>query len=239
VAIALVMGAATLACRPGSGGDDGSSSSGFSWGFGGRRGPAYELDQVERAVPPAGAEPTCPKEDLVPYKGEVLRYERPATVHRALPERLARFEAIARDVGVEIYGRPPSVVHHAGAFACRTTQSGRYLSEHALGNALDVEGFSFGPMPKAERAALASQGRPLPPRAEGGLRIRVHDAWQPDGPEHAKRFFALLLERLRARDDIFRAIIGPPDPSHPRHLHLDVGLWSYSRYEPPTASGGG
>jgi hypothetical protein len=213
LALALVLG--SLGCA--------RDASAHSWSW--RPGPAYALDSVPRVVPPEGSAPACPKDDLVTYRGSAIRYHAPVTVHAALIERLDRFENVAREVAIEVYGRPPATLHHGGAFACRTTKSGRYLSEHALGNALDVEGFSFAAVSKSQSAPE--------PRTHGSFRIRVSDAWREDGPAHAKRFFALLLERLREKEDVFRAIIGPPDPSHTGHLHFDVGLWAYSRFEEP------
>jgi hypothetical protein len=97
--------------------------------------------------------------------------------------------------------------------------SGRY-SEHAFGNALDLEGFSF---------SAGDDGQPA-------VRVRVREAWSEDGSSDAKRFFARLLARLEDRDDVFRAIVGPPAESHEDHLHLDMGPWSYSRYASPIRS---
>jgi hypothetical protein len=179
---------------------------------------AYALDGRDRSRP-ADGKVACTPDELVTYRGSELRYAVPVQVHPSFTARLERFERIARDVGIEVYGRAPKTVHHGGAYACRAMPSGRY-SEHAFGNALDLEGFSF---------AAAGKGRPA-------VRIRVADAWSEKGSPQAKRFFALLLERLDDRDDVFRAIVGPPDPSHRDHLHLDMGPWSYSRYASPMRS---
>jgi hypothetical protein len=176
---------------------------------------SYPLDALDRSPPPSG-KPSCSPEDLVRYRGEVVRYATPVMVHPAFVSRLARFEQIAQEVAIEIYGRAPKTLHHGGAYACRTMPSGRY-SEHAFGNALDLEGFEF---------AAAGKGSPA-------FRIRVTDGWREKGPLRTKQFFARLLERLDERDDVFRAIVGPPDPSHTGHLHLDAGRWSYSRYAKP------
>src|SRR5688572_17222798 len=110
---------------------------------------SYALDDVDRSPPARGRAPTCPTTELVTYRGTNLPYDAPLTVHPAFAEPLSRFESIAREVGVEVYGRAPRLVHHDGAFACRTTYTWRRWSEHAFGNAVDIEGFSF---PAAARA---------------------------------------------------------------------------------------
>jgi hypothetical protein len=186
------------------------------------RGPDYALDDVDRSPPSKGQRPVCSTKDLVLHRGKFVRYDAPVNVHTAFAERLVRFEEIVRDVGVEVYGRAPKVLHHGGAFACRTTESGIRWSEHAFGNALDLEGFTFD----------ATRDKTVDPKLRGVLRLHVSEAWRDGGSEHTKKFFALLLERLRARDDVFRAVIGPPDPVHKTHLHLDVGPWAYTRYAP-------
>ena len=184
---------------------------------------SYVLDDVDRSPPAKGRRPVCATADLVTYKGKLLRYEAPVTVHAAFAERLTRFEEVVRDVGIDVYGRAPKTLHHGGAFSCRTTQSGIRWSEHALGNALDLEGFTFAP----------TNDKKVDPKLRGPLRLHVGEVWRDGSAAHAKRFFALLVERLRARDDVFRAIIGPPDPVHTTHLHLDAGRWTYARLRMP------
>jgi hypothetical protein len=156
----------------------------------------------------------------------------PASVHRAFVERLARFELVVAEVAVEVYGRPPKVLHHAGGYMCRTSWRGR-LSEHAFGNALDLGGFTFGAIAKGDLARLHERGVELAPSERRSFRIGVGETWRAAGDTNAKRFFTLLLERVRARDDVFRGMIGPPDPAHTTHLHLDAGPWAFSRYVPP------
>jgi hypothetical protein len=176
---------------------------------------SYPLDARDRSAP-VDRKAKCTPDELVTYRGEALRYSAPVQVHPAFTERLQRFERIASEVGIEVYGRAPTKLNHGGAYSCRTMPSGRY-SEHAFGNALDLEGFTF---------AAAGKGQPA-------VRIRVAEAWSEKGSPQAKRFFARLLERLDEREDVFRAIVGPPDEAHRDHLHLDMGPWSYSRYASP------
>jgi hypothetical protein len=196
------------------------------------RAPDYVLDDHARVAPIGKGHPVCSHDDFVTYRGVAFRYEVPATIHAAFAARLTRFEEVVRDVAIEVYGRAPKLLHHAGGFSCRITKRGR-LSEHALGNALDVAGFTFAPLTKAETARLRELGTELPAAQRRGFRIDVGPSWAPAGPAHAKRFYAMLLQRVRARDDVFRGMIGPPDPEHRTHLHLDAGPWAFSRYELP------
>ena len=47
---------------------------------------------------------------------------------------------------------PPKRLRHIGTFACRRIRTyPNYLSEHALGNAIDIEGFEFGPLDRRAR----------------------------------------------------------------------------------------
>ena len=176
-------------------------------------GARYALDDRDRTAPVDGRA-RCAPEELVLHRGSAVRYAAPVKVHPAFVSRLERFEQIAREVGIEVYGRAPRTLHHGGAYACRTMPSGRY-SEHAFGNALDLEGFTFPAAGKGKRE----------------VRVHVSEGWSERGAPEAKRFLARLLARLDDHD-VFRAIVGPPDPTHRDHLHLDAGPWSYQRYAP-------
>lgn len=199
----------------------------------------YALDELDRSGPERGKKPSCERASILAYRGTTVRYEVPASVHAAFVTRLARFEEVVAEVGTEVYGRAPKLLHHAGGYMCRTTWRGR-LSEHALGNALDVGGFTFPAIAKNDLAALAARGVELTAAERRGFRVDVGTTWRatttqaPRAQAQAKRFFALLLERVRARPDVFRGMIGPPDPAHTTHLHLDAGPWSFSRYAPPS-----
>ncbi len=208
----------------------------WTWPFGDPntpKAPEYELDPRDRSPPARDPKkpPACDTSDLVEYRGLVLRYDAPVRVHPAFVERLIRFERVVREVALEVYGRAPRLLHHGGAFSCRTTATGRRWSEHAFGNALDVEGFSFEPLGRA-----ASSRSDIEPARRPAFRVRVGPAWASEGRSIDKRFFSTLIERLRARRDVFRGIIGPPDPAHTTHLHLDVGPWSYARVMLPFGS---
>jgi hypothetical protein len=188
------------------------------------RGDGYPLDTVDRWMDP-GERVECDRAGLTSYKGTKLRYSGAVLVNPAFQERLMRFEDVVSEVAREVYGREPRRIRHYGAFSCRPTRRrARLVSEHALGNALDVVGFDFGPATKAA---------PLQPGLAKALRhpfeVRVARHWGKEAgiaATHA-RFLSLLTDRLRERPDIFRSMFGPGHGGHDDHLHLDVSPWRY------------
>lgn len=194
-------------------------------------GEAYELDAVSRAAPAP-----CRPELLRVYRGERVRLEPPITVAAPFERRVARFEVLVAEVGRRVYGRAPTRILNAGAYACRAVaHRNERLSEHALGNALDVIGFRFpvldrdAPGGGAENVALE-----LPRALERGFTITIardypHATARADAVSARHRlFFEALASGLR-QADIFRGMLGPSDPHHATHLHLDMGPWSYER----------
>jgi hypothetical protein len=181
--------------------------------------PAYGLDSVARSAPSAGDLP-CPKVDLVDYRGDVVRYTAPIRVYTGFVARLAAFERIVRDVGIEVYGRAPQRVVQLGGYSCRRmrTYSG-WLSEHALGNAIDVQGFDFGHLPKDAKLPAG-----LDRIFANGFEVRVLGHWGKKvghAAVHA-RFLRTLAQRLIGRDDVFRVLLGPGYPGHANHFHFDM-----------------
>ncbi len=180
------------------------------------------LDDVARVVEPKGPI-QCPKIALVSYRGDVIRYASPLRVNADFRDRLRRFEAVVRETAVEVYGRAPSQITHLGSFNCRRIRTWPdYLSEHGLGNALDVSGFVFPPLPRRAQAPVD-----LPRQLTRGFRVRIDPDWQgTDGAAalHA-RFLHTLTQRLVARLDIFRVMLGPAYPGHKNHFHFDCAPW--------------
>lgn len=180
---------------------------------------AYALDGLSREVPTTGRV-SCPDVELTRYEGEVLRYHKATRVYVGFAERLRRFEEVARDVAVEVYGRAPRRVVHLGTYHCR--RIGGYpnlISEHGLGNGIDVAGFDFPALP---RAAALPEG--LPRTLRKAFQVRMKDHWTGDrgaGAVHA-RFLHTLAQRLIARDDVFRVLLGPAWPGHHDHFHFDM-----------------
>jgi hypothetical protein len=184
----------------------------------------YALDGVDRWLSD-GERPACDKSEIVAYGGTRLRYAGPVFVNPAFRERLARFETVVAEVAREVYGREPRRIRHLGAYNCRAVRTIHHLlSEHSLGNALDVLGFDFGPATKTTPLVAG-----LAPALRYPFEVRVLRHWNKTTGINAihARFLATLTERLAARPDIFRSMFGPGHVGHADHLHLDVSPWRY------------
>jgi hypothetical protein len=193
------------------------------------RGDAYALDDVERFIED-GERPECDPRSLVRHGGTHLRYRSSVQVNRAFVERLERFERLVGDVATEIYGRAPSRLQHLGAYSCRPSRRRSYrLSEHALGNAIDVMGFDFA---RAARAEVLPAG--LPKALRGAFQVRIERHWTGDSDDPAAaahaRFLHELSARLSERRDVFRVMIGPSRRDHADHFHLDMSPWRYVHF---------
>lgn len=188
------------------------------------RGDPYALDAVDRWLEP-GVKLKCDRSQLKSYRGTSLRYYGAVLVSPSFQERLVRFEEVVREVSREVYGREPQRIRHLGAFACRSTRNrSRLMSEHALGNALDLSGFDFG---SATKATPLPEG--LPKALRHSFQVRVGRHWAATsgvGAVHS-RFLTTLAERLQQRPDVFRSMFGPGHGGHDDHLHLDVSPWRY------------
>jgi hypothetical protein len=193
------------------------------------RGDAYVLDPIERLIG-AGARIECDSSGMVNHRGELLPYQSAVRVNPAFRERLVRFEQVVIDVATEVYGRAPARLRHFGAYVCRSTRNHSYrMSEHALGNAIDVAGFDFARAKKQEPLAVG-----LPSELRGPFQIRVARHWKArDGKPAAavhSRFLHELAARLSDRSDIFRGMIGPSRSDHSDHFHLDMSPWRYVHF---------
>ena len=174
---------------------------------------AYPLDELPRSVVGTAR---CPDVKLETYSGSAIRYSKPTRIYVGFAESLRGFEEIARDAALEVYGRAPRRLRHLGTYSCRAIRGIRsLLSEHALGNAIDVEGFDFGPAPRGGKA---------PRGLRGAFTVRIEKHWNGHDGAAAlhSRFLHLVAERTIARPDLFRVILGPSYPGHHNHFHLDV-----------------
>ena len=146
-------------------------------------------------------------------------------MHPAFAERLARLERAAIEVGEEVYGRAPSRIRHMGAYVCRKSRfRPRRISEHALGNAIDVLGFDFSPAKSAQAAEH------LPPGLRWSFQVSVARHWTPRA-DAASALHAQFLKKLTERvleDSIFRVALGPSHRGHHDHFHFDMSPWTYS-----------
>jgi hypothetical protein len=189
-------------------------------------GDAYELDSIPRRLLDPRARVACAKEGLVEYRGKVVRYHGPVVVSAVFQPRLERFEAVLAEVAREVYGRAPRRVRHLGAYVCRRSRTRTHMvSEHALGNAIDVLGFDFAPASKTEPLPSG-----LPKALRGPFEVRVARHWERSVPpivEVHARFLRTLTERLAERQDIFRSMFGPGHRGHADHFHFDMSPWRY------------
>lgn len=196
----------------------------WSWlGFNRARGDAYPLDNVARRLEPK-TRVRCDPKALVAYKGSSVTYAGQVHVDPAFVERLKRFEEVVVDVSQEVYGRAPAKLIHAGAYSCRTSRNrSTRISEHALGNALDVVGFSFTGVSKAQRETT-------PPLARGSFRVSVAQHWNAERSEVGRlhrHFLRTLADRV-VEAGVFRVALGPSHPGHADHLHFDMSPWTYT-----------
>jgi hypothetical protein len=178
----------------------------------------YPLDSIARVLDPGAALP-CADTKLVVHRSSWLRYSRPPRVHPAFSARLSGLESLVNEVAVQFYGRPPRTLVHLGTHNCRRMR--RYpdwLSEHALGNAIDLAGFDFGP---AHRDQPLPVGAPRALRRGFGVRMDAHWNGRRGAAALHGQFLQELARRLIARPDLFSVVLGPAWPGHHNHLHLD------------------
>jgi hypothetical protein len=160
----------------------------------------------------------CDRGSMERYAGDTVPYHSKVTVHPAFRERLQRFEKIVKAVAVEVYGRTPRRTVHIGTYNCRRIRGyPNLMSEHALGNAIDVAGFDFGPLPRG-----ATAPDKLSKRHHRAFKVRMKRHWDATGRDgrHA-RFLRTVAKRTIAAD-IFRVLLGPAWPGHDDHFHFDM-----------------
>jgi extensin-like protein len=182
--------------------------------------PAYPLDAISRSVPARGTL-ECPKVDLVDHRGENIKYSPLQTLVAApFGERLKKLERVISEVGVEMFGRAPSRIVHAGTYTCRRMAAhNEFLSEHALGNAIDIEGFDFDALPKDKTLPPG-----VPAEFKSAFQVRVLKHWSSTVGNDATRarFLKTLVQRVINRDDVIRVALGPGYPNHKSHFHFDM-----------------
>jgi hypothetical protein len=181
--------------------------------------PAYPLDELSREVPAKG-KVRCPKVKLTRYKGEHVTYHKRLLLSPHFIERLKPFELLVNEVAKEVYGRAPHRVFHLGSYNCRRIGGyPTYISEHGMGNALDVAGFDFARLPKGEMLPES-----VPKALKRPFKVRMLSHWSAKGKGGVRalheRFLQTLAKRMIERK-LFRVILGPSYPGHKNHLHID------------------
>lgn len=161
----------------------------------------YALDDFPRR--PELVTEGCPDIPLVDHAGVPVPWEPPLRVHPSFVPAVTALEQAIEETAREVYGRDVGVMRSASSYRCTTVRHRpERISEHALGNAIDLRGI-----------VLAD-----------GTETSVADHWHARSPEDAihAHFWRALVERVHARG-IFRGILGPPAPDHADHLHFDRG----------------
>jgi hypothetical protein len=161
----------------------------------------------------------CPEVPLIKYKGTRVHFSHAARVHPEFAQRLARFEQVVAEAAIVIYGREPTGIIQRGSYSCRRIRSiPNMISEHGLGNAIDVYGFEFGPIEEGETLPDG-----LPKKLERGFTISLLKHWTSESEtgKHHARFLRLLADNMVLRKDIFRVLLGPAYPGHKNHFHFD------------------
>ena len=124
---------------------------------------------------------------------------RPTTMSCAMANRLDEFEReVVQPLARDELGHRVERIDHLGSFSCRAnTSRPSRLSQHALGQAIDIAGF----------------------RLADGSRVSVERDWSDSG---AKSEF---LHRVAAKACRYFSVVLTPDSNadHYNHLHLDIG----------------
>jgi len=179
-------------------------------------GPAYPLDGVTRDIPEGPFR--CPKFETKRYLGTNIRYSSPIFVHAAFAEKLVVFDALVRKIGVEVYGRAPTELHHLGGTHCEVTAS-RHFGEHAFGNAIDVDRFVFAALGPGEKLP---EGMPAALAKEQTVALSWHYFSTSEVGKYHARFLNRLAIALKNDGTLFRTVLGPGYGDHWNHFHLDV-----------------
>ena len=185
---------------------------------GGRK---YPLDRLRRSS--HGAAASCPKLELLRFRGDSLQFLPSVRVVEPFRERLLEFERVVREVSQRVYSRPPSAILVAASYGCRSVRGRQLrLSEHALGNAIDIAGFRFSPVAKAKSAGV-------PPALAAGFDVRVAQHWRGRGSALGRQHSRFLHELTAAlvQRDTFRTLLGPAHRDHADHFHFDMAPQHY------------
>ncbi|MDQ3037268.1 MAG: extensin family protein, partial [Myxococcota bacterium] len=152
----------------------------------------------------------CPEVPLIDRAGEPVPWRPPLRIHAAFEDAVRALERAVVETSIETYGMAPTRILSASSHRCTTVRTRpERISEHALGNAIDLRGIVLG---ESEE-------------------ITVREHWRATGEDaiHA-RFWRALVQRVIERA-IFRGVIGPPTDDHLDHLHFDLGPSSYVAVE--------
>jgi hypothetical protein len=143
----------------------------------------------------------CRLRDAVRLTRSTVALDQPVQFNCETARHLLRFERdVVQPAAQRHFGQPLARIRHFGGYACRGRADGaRQLSEHALGNAIDIAGFDLG----------------------DGTQITVGRHWNDPGPRGA-----FLKDVARGACTVFHLVLTPrTDALHRSHFHLDIGRW--------------
>ena len=141
----------------------------------------------------------CQVDTPIRAYGMSIRWNQPATMSCQLGDVLMRFESeVVEPNAIKILGKPVVSERNLGAYSCRAEASSRHvLSQHALGRAIDLAGWTLA----------------------DGSKIDVEKDWTDGGP-HGRFLHAVALGACR----YFSVVLTPASNKlHHDHFHLDIG----------------
>jgi hypothetical protein len=148
---------------------------------------------------PDAADSRCRIDTPVQVSRVEAALSRPATMSCAMASRLDSFEReVVQPLAKEELGRRVTRIDHLGSFSCRANSSRpSRLSQHALGQAIDIAGF----------------------RLSDGSRVSVEHDWGDGGEK------GVFLHRLASKACRHFSVVLTPDSNsdHYNHLHFDIG----------------
>ena len=169
----------------------------------------YPLDNVPREFEPNTKLP-CAK-DLVKHKSPTIKYSSTMSVSPHFSKKLLELEKIAMRVGVEVFGRAPIKIKHYGGYKCRRIRRfPTYISEHALGNAIDLVSFRF---PRATKKSKLKR------KLSNPFTVSVKKHWTVKNNKSV--FLRRFVEEI-IKEKLFRTMLGPAYPGHDDHFHFDM-----------------
>ncbi|AKF10539.1 extensin family protein [Sandaracinus amylolyticus] len=176
--------------------------------------PRVEVPYALDDLPRDGAQLAegCPEVPLVDHAGDPVPWRPALRVHPALVPAVRALERAIVETAILTYHRAPIRILSASSHRCRTMRGNpTRISEHALGNAVDLRGIVL----------------------DEGEEITIRDHWSATGEDAIHvRFWHALVRRM-IDEQSFRGIVGPPRADHLDHLHFDHGRSRFTDVELP------
>ena len=139
---------------------------------------------------------------LIALQDGQVRVSKPVTIDCSMTAGLDLWLSEAlQPAAMARFGSPIAEVDAFGAYSCRSVDnlSGRQLSEHAFGNAIDVSGFTLA----------------------DGRKIVVLSDWPKTGTQES----AFLHDAEASACERFNTVLAPgSDGYHANHLHIDLAM---------------